>query len=102
MTLTSNLIIQERIESIIFHIRGKKVILDTNLATLYGVKTKRLNEQVKRNIKRFPEDFMFQLTASEKTEVVANCDHLENLKFSTQLPKEPIGFHPKRKEVEPC
>ena len=86
MTLTSKLIIQERIERIILHIRGKKVILDIDLAALYGVQTKRLNEQVKRNMKRFPEDFMFQLTASEKAEVVANCDHLQSLKFSHVLP----------------
>ena len=55
----------ERIENAIFQIRGKKVILDSELAKLYGVSTKRLNEQVKRNAKRFPEDFMFQLTKSE-------------------------------------
>ena len=46
-------------------IRGQQVMLDRDLATLYGVETKRLNEQVKRNIKRFPEDFMFQLTKDE-------------------------------------
>jgi hypothetical protein len=45
-----------------------------------------LNEQVKRNIRRFPDDFMFQLTAEEKEEVVANCDHLKTLKYSPQLP----------------
>jgi len=56
------------------------------LATLYGVTTKRLNEQVKRNIKRFPSNFMFQLTENEKTYVVANCDHLKKLKFSSSLP----------------
>jgi phage regulator Rha-like protein len=67
-------------------IRGKKVMIDRDLAELYGVSTKRLNEQVKRNSKRFPEDFMFQLTAEEKVEVVAFCDHLENLKYSSQLP----------------
>lgn len=67
-------------------IRGKKVMIDNDLAELYDVPTKRLNEQVKRNIKRFPEDFMFQLTAAEKEEVVANCDHLKNLKFSKNLP----------------
>jgi hypothetical protein len=51
-------------------------VLDTNLAALHGVTTKRLNEQVKRNRERFPEDFVFRLTKSEKNEVVANCDHL--------------------------
>jgi hypothetical protein len=53
------------------------------LADLYGVPTKRLNEQVKRNRDRFPEDFMFQLTEGEKNEVVANCDHIEELNAST-------------------
>lgn len=61
-------------------------MIDKDIAELYGVSTKRLNEQVKRNKKRFPEDFMFQLTQEEKDEVVANCDHLESLKFSPNLP----------------
>ena len=70
-------------------IRGVKVIIDADLAEFYGVQTKRLNEQVKqvkRNSDRFPNDFMFQLTKDEKAEVVANCDHLENLKYSRTLP----------------
>lgn len=67
-------------------IRGKKVIIDSDLAELYGVKTKRLNEQVKRNQERFPSDFMFQLAIDEKTEVVSNCDHLVKLKYSKSLP----------------
>jgi hypothetical protein len=74
------------ITSKIFFIRGKKVMLDTDLALLYSVQTKRLNEQVRRNKKRFPEDFMFQLTPKEKEEVVAICDHLKLLKFSPHLP----------------
>lgn len=77
---------EPQIENKIFLIRGKKIMLDRDLAELYGVPTKRLNEQVRRNIKRFPEDFMFQLTKIEKAEVVANCDHLKVLKFSPQLP----------------
>ena len=56
---------QERIEQRIFVIRGQKVMLDRDLAELYRVPTKRLNEQVKRNIKRFPKDFMFQLSSKE-------------------------------------
>jgi len=60
--------------------------MDADLAKLYGVTTKRLNQQVKRNIARFPEDFMFQLTSDEKMEVVANCDHLSRLKFSPAFP----------------
>ena len=55
----------DNIEPLIKIIRGQQVMLDRDLATLYGVETKRLNEQVKRNIKRFPEDFMFQLTKDE-------------------------------------
>lgn len=80
------LIPQASIERRILSIRGYKVMLDADLADIYGVSTKRLNEQVKRNRKRFPEDFMFQLTKKEKEEVVANCDHLKNLKFSPVLP----------------
>jgi len=59
------LVLQERIERKILLIRGYKVMLDSDLAQLYGVTTKRLNEQVRRNIKRFPDDFMFQLTKKE-------------------------------------
>lgn len=66
----------ERVQSRIYLLRGEKVIIDADLADLYGVSTKRLNEQVSRNLERFPEDFMFQLTVEEKSEVVANCDHL--------------------------
>ena len=57
-----------------------------DLARLYQVKTFRLNEAIRRNSARFPEDFMFRLTENEKKEVIANCDHLKNLKFSPQLP----------------
>ncbi|MEO8402236.1 MAG: ORF6N domain-containing protein [Gammaproteobacteria bacterium] len=64
----------------------KRVILDADLSALYGVTTKRLNEQVKRNKERFPADFMFQLTSAEKQEVVAICDHLSSLKFSRTTP----------------
>lgn len=70
----------------ILTLRGQRVMVDADLAELYGVTTKRLNEQVKRNQARFPQDFMFQLTPEEKQEVVANCDHLKNLKFSKTLP----------------
>ncbi len=76
----------EIIERRILLIRGQKVMLDADLAGVYGVPTKRLNEQMKRNASRFPEDFVFQLTPEEKAEVVANCDHLEKLKFSKALP----------------
>jgi hypothetical protein len=74
------------IQQRILLVRGVKVIIDADLAEFYGVPTRRLNEQVKRNRERFPEDFMFQLTTDEKVEVIANCDHLEKLKFSKALP----------------
>ena len=62
---TQAIIPAERIETRIFLIRGMKVMLDSDLANLYGVSTRRLNEQVKRNLHRFPPDFMFQLSAEE-------------------------------------
>jgi len=74
------------LDPLILSIRGQKVVLDADLATLYGVPTKRLNEQVKRNAERFPPDFVFQLSSEEKAEVVANCDHLSRLKFSKTCP----------------
>ena len=78
--------ITEKIDRAILIIRGQKVMIDSDLAELFGVRTKRLNEQVKRNINRFPKDFMFQLTTKEKQELVANCDHLERLKHSGTNP----------------
>lgn len=81
-----SIISAEGIESGILLIREQKVMLDADLAELYGISTKRLNEQVKRNIKRFPQDFMFSLTYAEKSDVVANCDHLVDIKFSNQTP----------------
>ena len=65
VTNRDQLVVVDNIESLIKVIRGQQVMLDRDLATLYGVETKRLNEQVKRNTKRFPEDFMFQLTKDE-------------------------------------
>jgi len=75
-----------RIESRIIVVRGHKVLIDADLAPLYDVPTKALNQAIKRNAERFPGDFMFQLTAPEKAEVVTNCDHLQKLKFSKALP----------------
>lgn len=76
-----------KLEAKIFVFRGQRVMLDADLAELYGVKTKRLNEQVRRNPLRFPADFAFRLTAEEKAEVVAKCDHLQRLRFSPVLPR---------------
>ena len=68
----SELISVELIATKILEIRGKKVMLDKDLAILYGVETKRLNEQVRRNIKRFPEDFMFQLMKEEAVNLMCH------------------------------
>ena len=61
-------------------------MIDADLASLYGVSTKRLNQQVKRNSERFPTDFTFRLTRAERDEVVANCDHLQRLRFAPTMP----------------
>lgn len=87
--MENEMIIQNNIESKILSLRGKQVMIDRDLAELYEVETKRLNEQVKRNIERFPAEFCFQLTATEKAELVANCDRFNPLKHSTT---EPYAF----------
>jgi hypothetical protein len=76
----------DSLKSRIQTIRGHKVLLDLDLAEIYGVPTMRLNEQVKRNAPRFPKDFVFQLKLKEKKQVIANCDNLARLKFSPKLP----------------
>ncbi|NCS80564.1 MAG: hypothetical protein AUJ54_11750 [Ignavibacteria bacterium CG1_02_37_35] len=76
----------ERIENKILLLRGQRVMLDRDLAELYGVETKNLNRQVKRNPERFPSEFMFQLTLSEKEELVTNWHRFNSLKHSTVLP----------------
>ena len=84
--MDNNIIPIDVIENKIFVIRNQKVMIDRDLADLYGVDTKRLNEAVKRNIERFPSEFMFQLNDNEKNELVANCDRLQTIKFSTTNP----------------
>jgi hypothetical protein len=74
------------IQQRILLIRGEKTIVDADLAEAYGVTTKALNQAIRRNKDRFPDDFMFQLTKEEKLEVVTNCDHLQKLKFSPVNP----------------
>ncbi|KQC12511.1 MAG: hypothetical protein APR63_10855 [Desulfuromonas sp. SDB] len=77
-----------QIQQRILLIRGEKIIIDADLAEAYGVTTKSLNQAIRRNADRFPPDFMFRLTKEEKQEVITNCDHLENLKFSHVNPHE--------------
>lgn len=74
------------IESKILVIRGQQVMLDRDLAELYGVETRVLNQAVKRNIERFPEDFMFMLETFEKNELITNCDRFNTMKHSSVLP----------------
>jgi len=85
LDMTSNPSELAQIQKRIHVIRGKKVMLDSDLASLYEVEAKCLNESVKRNARRFPDDFMFRLTKDEFAEVVANCDHLQ-MKYKPTLP----------------
>ena len=78
MPSNSKLIVLEQIEPLIKTIRGQKVILDNDLARLYGVTTKRLNQQARRNINRFPEDFLFQLTQDESDSLRLQIATLKN------------------------
>lgn len=76
-------------ENLIFEFRGIKVMIDIDLAALYETETKKLKQQVKRNLDRFPEDFMFELTKEEKEQLIATAPRLSNLKYS---PVNPIVF----------
>lgn len=82
----STIVVKEVIEEKIFFIRGHKVMVDRDLAHLYSVPTKVLNQAVKRNRRRFPPDFMFPLTAKETRQLVTNCDRFRTLKHSSVLP----------------
>jgi len=81
--LLQNILIDDKI----FIIRGVQVMVDKDLAHLYQVETKVLNQAVKRNIESFPNDFMFELINKEKIELVTNCDRFEKLKHSSSNPK---------------
>jgi hypothetical protein len=77
----------DRIENKIIEIRTIQVILDADVAELYGVQTKDINRAVSNNLEKFPDGYLFELTVEEKQEVVKNFNHLEKLKFSPYLPK---------------
>lgn len=77
---------QKEIENRIFTIRGIQVMIDKDLAEVYSVDTKVLNQAVKRNIERFPDMFRFQLVENEKNELVTNCDRFRSLKHSSSMP----------------
>ena len=76
----------ERVENRFLTIREHRVMVDSDLAEVYGVPTRALNQAIKRNAERFPEDFAFRLTAQEKKELVTNCDRFARLKHSTVFP----------------
>ena len=76
----------EEIQNRIYLIRGHRVMIDRELAELYGVETKYLNRQVKRNKERFPEEFMFPLNKAETRELVTNCHRFQTLKYSSTQP----------------
>lgn len=75
------------VENKIITLRNQQVILDSDVAELYGVETKRVNEAVGNNPEKFPEGYVLLLTNQEKAEVVENFDHLARLRFSPQCPK---------------
>jgi len=77
----------EDVESKIIKIRKQKVLIDSDVAKLYGVETRDINKAVKNNPEKFPEGYIFELTKTEKNEVVENFHHLQKIKFSPQLPK---------------
>ena len=82
----NQMVLLENIQRMIFTFRGVQVMIDKDLAQIYQVENKRLNEQVRRNITRFPEEFRFQLNDAEKAQLVANCDRFKSLKHSTVNP----------------
>ena len=82
----NSLIKQDGIETKILIIRGQRIMIDKDLAELYDVETKHLNRQVKRNIQRFPKEFMFRLSKKERNELVTNWHRFTVLKHSSSLP----------------
>ena len=83
----SNIVKFNNVSDKIITIRGTKVIIDSDVALLYGVETRDINKAVKNNPKKFPEGYVLSLSEKEKKEVVENFHHLENIKFSTVMPK---------------
>ena len=75
------------VENKIIEIRGHQVIIDSDVAELYGVETREVNQALSRNLEKFPEGYIFELDAQEKEELITNCDHLKKLKFSPSFPK---------------
>ncbi len=83
MQIATYLVVEDKI----IEVRQQNVIIDSDVADLYGVETKQINQALSRNSNKFPDGYVISLTKQEKEEVVTNCDHLEKLKFSPSLPK---------------
>jgi phage regulator Rha-like protein len=84
--MKNDIITTNDVESKVISIRGQHVLLDRDVAELYGVETKHINQAVKNNLDKFPEGYLFELDEIEKSEVVKNFDHLKALKFSSVTP----------------
>lgn len=87
MSEAASLRVSEGLQARILELRGERVMIDSDLADLYGIEARVLNQAVKRNPGRFPVDFSFVLTKEEKLEVITKCDHLQKLKYSPHLPR---------------
>ncbi len=83
----SDIVIFDKIEDRVIELRGEKVILDSDVAELYGVETKRINEAVKNNSNRFPDGYIIEIDKQQKDELVENFDRFNKLKHSTVTPK---------------
>ena len=84
--MANEIITQNDVQDKVIVVRGQQVLLDRDVAVLYGVETKAVNQAVKNNLKKFPEGYLFVLTDDEKSELVKNFDHLKVIKFSPVLP----------------
>ena len=92
MTKGTGLYAAEPIDTLIATVQGQKVILDSDLARVYGVPTKRLNEQVRRNSQRFPQDFAFQLSPEEATMLIRSRSQIATLKRGQNIKYLPFAF----------
>jgi hypothetical protein len=90
--MTESSLSTQDIQPLIHTIRGQRVILASDLATLFGVETKRLNEQIKRNLERFPSDFMFQLTVDELDAIKPSRSQIATLKKGQNIKYRPYAF----------
>ena len=101
MNYRASLIPVGRIDQLILLARGHRVMLDCDLAVLYGVETRVLNQAVRRNLDRFPDDFMFPLSREEVRNIsqIVTCSTLKQLMTPPEKPRKEIGFHVKEDAV---